>query len=103
MKENKKYAVVTAISSFRIRYVIPMDELQEMDPVQPVELAWAEDCVTCNEVAEFSQLHLGEQIVDTIEATEDEVLTMFDADNDYLASWTKEVKLGRINNWREKY
>lgn len=103
MKENKKYAVVTAISSFRIRYVIPMDELQEMNPEQPVELGWAEDCVTCDEVSEFSQLHLGEQIVDTVEATVDEVLEMFDKDNEYLSSWTKDVKIERINKWRERY
>ena len=99
--KNEKYAVVTAISTHRIRYVIPMDELQKLNTESIVELAWAEDCVTCEEIKEFSQEHLGEQIVDSVEMSEKEVLDLFDRDNDYLSKWTDEEKLEWIRNWRE--
>ena len=95
-----KYAVVTAVSQFRIRYVIPMDELQKLNPEAPVELQWAEDCVTCEEVKDFSQKHLGETIIDTVEMSEDEVLEFFDADNGYLSEWPREQKLKWIRAWK---
>ena len=91
-----KYVIVTAISSHRIRYCIPVDELQQMNtevPIEGHEIEWAEDCVTCDEVGEFSQRHLGEQIVDSILVSEDEMLTFFDRDNDYLKEWAREYKI----------
>ena len=101
MKKDKTYAVVTAISTHRIRYVIPMDELQNLNPESTATLAWAEDCVTCDEVEEFSQKHLGETIVDTVEMSQEEVLTLFDIDNDYLKSWNTEQKIDHIHKWHE--
>ena len=101
MKKDKTYAVVTAISTHRIRYVIPMDELQNLNPESTATLAWADDCVTCNEVEEFSQKHLGETIVDTVEMSQEEVLTLFDIDNDYLKSWNTEQKIDHIHKWYE--
>lgn len=97
-----KYAVVTTVSQFRLRYVIPMDQLQNLNTEAPVELEWAEDCVTCNEVKEFSQKHLGETIVDTVEMSEEEILEFFDADNAYLSGWTQEQKLNWIRDWKDK-
>jgi hypothetical protein len=100
MKKDKTYAVVTAISTHRIRYVIPMDELQNLNPESTATLAWADDCVTCNEVEEFSQKHLGETIVDTVEMSQEEVLTLFDIDNYYLKEWTTEQKINHIHKWQ---
>jgi hypothetical protein len=101
MKKDKTYAVVTVISTHRIRYVIPMDELQNLNPESTATLAWAEDCVTCDEVEEFSQKHLGETIVDTVEMSQEEVLTLFDTDNDYLKAWPNEQKIDHIHKWHE--
>lgn len=95
-----KYAVVTTVSQFRIRYVIPMDELQKLNPEAPVELQWAEDCVTCEDVKDFSQKHLGEVIVDTVEMDEKDVLELFDADNDYLKEWQEYKKIEWIRAWK---
>lgn len=89
-----EYVVVTTISTFRHRYVMHRDDLQALNPdseVNPVE--WACDTVTCEECEEFSQLHLGEQILDTHEMSEAEMLQLFDRDNDYLKSWTQEQKI----------
>jgi hypothetical protein len=100
---DKKYVVVTALSQYRMRYVVPMDELQKLNTAQPVEAAWALDSVTCNDVKEFSQLWLGETIVEHDVVTEQRVLEIFDADNDYLAGWSTEKKLEYINNWRDDH
>ena len=98
-----KYVIVTAISSYRMRYAIPVDQLQELNtdvPVEGHETEWAMDCVTCEEVKEFSQMHIGEQIIDAVVVDEDAMLAQFDKDNDYLAGWTKEKKINYVRNWK---
>jgi len=97
------YVIVTAISSHRMRYVIPVDELQKLNPDVPVEgheTEWAMDCVTCEEVNDFSQRHVGEQIIDAYILDEESMLILFDADNDYLKDWTKEKKLDYVRKWK---
>jgi hypothetical protein len=100
---EKKYVVVTALAQYRMRYAIPMDELQKLNPAAPVDPAWALDSVTCNDVKEFSQLWLGETIVDHEVVSEQKILEKFDSDNDYQAGWSTEKKLEYINNWREDH
>jgi hypothetical protein len=97
-----EYVLVTAISTHRMRYAIPMDELQKMNENAPVDPRWALDSVTMQEVDEFSQEHLGEQIVDFDVLTEEEILKQFDKDNDYLTSWTTEKKINYIRDWKSK-
>lgn len=98
-----KYAVVTCISQFRQRYVVPVEKLQAKNTsmeVRPIE--WAEDSVTCEDVKEFSQKYLGEEIIDTFIVDEERLLTLFDRDNDYLSDWTKEKKIEWIHDCWEK-
>ena len=94
---TKDYVVVTTISSFRHRYVIHKDDLRKMNGnVEPsdAELGeWAMDTVTCEECDEFSQEHMGEMPLDTYECSEDEMLTLFDRDNDYLKGWERDQKI----------
>jgi len=100
IKQKPEYVVVTCVSTFRNRYVIPVDELQRMNPDEPVDPSWALDAVTCEDVKEFSQRHVGEQIIDAQVLREPEVLQFFDADNDYLKDWTEEQKISWIHDWR---
>ena len=98
-----KYVIVTAISSYRMRYCIPVDELQKLNtevPIEDHEIEWAEDCVTCGEVEEFSQKHIGETILDTEIVDEEQMLNKFDTDNDYLRGWTREKKIQHVHNWK---
>ena len=101
-KVTKDYIVVTAISSHRRRYVMHRDDLQKLGPSQgdlflPVNvIEWANDTVTNEECEEFSQEHMGEYIVDTVEMNEEDMLTLFDKDNDYLREWTKDQKIAWI-------
>jgi hypothetical protein len=54
---------------------------------------WAKDVVAVNGCDDFSQEHMGEYIVDTASINEDEMLVVFDKDNDYLKDWSKEQKI----------
>ena len=77
--------LVECISTFRIRYVIDTDNTE-----------WAEDTVAMEEAKEFSQLHLGEQIVSTRTINKEEYLRLFDEDNEYLSEWEDEQKFKLI-------
>lgn len=89
---TQRYAIVTTISTFRHRYAIPIREGESAYSLQ--------DLVTCNAVEEFSQLHLGEQISDALEMSEDQMLELFDRDNEYLRGWSRERKIAWVNKLR---
>jgi hypothetical protein len=99
--KQPEYVVVTCVSTFRNRYVVPVDELQKLNPEEPVDPSWALDCVTCEEVKEFSQRHVGEQIIDAQVIKEAEILQFFDADNEHLSDWSEGSKIEWIRNWKE--
>ena len=97
----KDYIVVTAISTYRMRYVMHKDDLAVASPGIKTTLTGgvasmikvAHNAVATNEYEEFSQEHVGEFIVDTYEVTEDDMLNLFDKENSYLTDWSKERKL----------
>jgi hypothetical protein len=62
---------------------------------------WARDEVTMENVKEFSQHWLGEQILDTFVLDEERMLALFDRDNSYLKDWTHEQKMKYLHNWKE--
>lgn len=99
---TKDYVVVTAISSYRIRYVMRKDDLRKMNgDIQPTDNQlgeWACDTIVMEECEEFSQHWLGEQISDLYECDEDEMLAFFDRDNNYLSSWTRDYKIQWVRN-----
>ena len=91
---SKDYVVVTCISSYRMRYVMHRDDLQRLSPLDPVDaIEWANDAVCNNDCEEFSQEYMGEYIIDTVEMNEEDMLELFDKDNDYLKSWPTEQKI----------
>ena len=95
--KNKDYVVVTALSSYRMRYVMHRDDLQKLNPSVPVDaIEWANDTVNMNECEEFSQEHMGEYIVDTVEMNEEDMLELFDKDNPSLGKWTKDQKVAMV-------
>ena len=96
---SKDYVVVTCILSHRIRYVMHKDDLQKLNPDAEVDMIeWANDTVTMEECEEFSQKYMGEYIVDTNLLSEEEMLELFDKDNDYLKDWAKDFKVKWIRN-----
>lgn len=102
--DDENYVVVTAISSHRMRYCIPVSDLHKLNkdsnPDGVEVLEWARDEVTMQNVEEFSQEWLGEQIVDATLLDEEEMLQMFERDNAYLKDWPREQKLQHVRNWK---
>jgi hypothetical protein len=83
-KEMKtEMVLVECVSTFRMRYVVEV-------PAGKKE--WALDTVTMNEAEEFSQEHIGEQIVSHRVIDMAEYDRLFAEDNAYLNSWTDEQK-----------
>lgn len=110
MSENLKgkYAVITVVSSFRQRYVVPTDVLAEMEGSNAEEsdvstlIDQAENLVSLESIKEFSQHWLGEKIVDSQVVDEARILEIFNADNKYLDDWSDEKKLSFVRDWKEK-
>lgn len=106
---DERYVVVTAISTHRMRYCVPVSELQKLNPDVDItndiakQVEWANDSVTMEEVKEFSQHHIAENIVDTFILDEERMLMMFDRDNDYLKGWSKEKKIEHIHDWKDDW
>jgi hypothetical protein len=102
--EKEKYVVVTATSTFRQRYCIPVSELQKMNTSLTLDadmaLEWACDSVTMEEVNEFSQKWLGETIIDSVLLDEKQTLDLFNSDNSYLTTWTDAQKIEFLHNWK---
>lgn len=84
-----QWVLVEAVSSFRMRYMVEV-------PAGKSE--WALDTVTMEEAIEFSQGHLGEQIVSHRVVSKEEALELFDADNAYLKGWSEEQKMKSFNS-----
>jgi len=84
-----KYVLVDTISTFRIRYAVAVPEsLSDNEAI-----SWAKDSVTCEEVEEFSQYHIGESISDATILDKKSLLSQFDKDNDYFTNWPEDKKL----------
>ena len=90
--ENKLYLVET-VSIFRHRYVVEAKEAEHAND----EVVMNTTGVYDDKWNEFSQKHVGEDIVSTREITADEYLKIFDEDNDYLKGWTDVEKMQFVN------
>ena len=87
----KKY-LVEVISQYLVRYVVEArEESHALDEVFMKCELYSEDW------KEFSQAHVGDTILSSREVDEEEILRVFDIDNDYLKEWSQEKKLTFIN------
>lgn len=80
-----KLFLVDTVSSHRVSYVVRCKSEEH-----------AADTVVSGEANEFSQEHIGEDIVRVREITEDDYLSLFDKENDYLKTWEVEKKKSMI-------
>lgn len=94
-KKETEWVLVETISTFRERYMVE---------VPKGKAEWALDTVTMEEAAEFSQEHIGEQIISHRVVTREEALVLCDKDNDYTKSWDEEMKVKNFfTPWTEDY
>lgn len=84
IEKKTVWVMVDCINMFRQRYCVEV-------PADHPE--YALDTVTCEEAEDFSQSHIGEQIVSHRVVSEEEMLRMCDEDNDYGKGWSKELKI----------
>jgi len=92
--EETEWVLVECISTFRTRYMVEVPKGNS---------EWAMDTVSMNEAKEFSQEHLGEQIVSHRVVSKKEALALCDADNDYIGEWDKETKMKNFfTTWKEQ-
>jgi len=87
--EEKLYLVET-VNIFRHRYAVKAENIEQ-----------AKTLVNNNALEELSQEHIQELVISSREINEAEYLDIFDNDNDYLKSWTKEQKLSMISRTKE--
>jgi len=90
-KMEEKYFVVDVLSTFRCRYIVKANK--ESDALDEVAMR-----VDDTDFAEFSQKHLGTQIVDSRQVSRDEVLALNRVDNEYLRDWTEEQIFNGLTN-----
>jgi hypothetical protein len=89
-----EFVLVECVSTFRMRYMVEV-------PAGKTE--WALDTVTMNEAEEFSQEHIGEQIMSYRVVTKEEVIAICDIDNEYTKSWDEEKKMEVfVTPWTEE-
>jgi len=100
-KELTQWVLVECISTFRERYMVEVPV--GVDKYGKDKTLWALDTVTMNEAKEFSQEHLGEQIVSHRVVTKEEALSLCDTDNAYVKSWDEETKINNFfTTWEEQ-
>jgi hypothetical protein len=97
---SNEYVLVTTLSHFKLKYAIPRDAYDKLNLGDPIDREQLLQVV--GSVKEFSQAHLGEVVADVVIYDETDILSIFDTDNDYLASWTQEQKIAWINRWQEE-
>ena len=93
-KIDTDWVLVDCVSTYRMRYMVQVPKGKS---------EWALDTVTMEEAKEFSQEHIGEQIVSHRVVTKKEALKLCDQDNDYGSSWDKETKMKNFfTTWEEQ-
>jgi hypothetical protein len=90
-KEPTQFVLVECVSTFRQRYMIEVPV--GIDQYGKDKSEWALDTVAMEDAKEFSQEHIGEQIVSHRIVTKEEALGLCDKDNEYGKDWDEEIKM----------
>lgn len=89
--------LVETVSMFRMRYVIDCkDETHATDTVITGEAGDGKM------LGELSQMHIDENVTSVRKISMPEYMEIFDKDNDYLQSWSKEQKRNLITKVKYK-
>jgi len=90
-KKETQWVLVECVSTFRQRYMVEVPV--GTDDQGKDKSLWALDTVTMEEAKEFSQEHIGEQIISHRVMTYNEALALSDKDNAYAVSWDNDTKV----------
>lgn len=81
-KAKTEWVLVDTVSTFRMRYCVEVPAGKHFVALNKV---------SANEAKEFSQLHIGEQVVSNRVLTMEEAMQICRQDNDYVSSWDDEA------------
>ena len=101
MSEKTQLVLVECVSMFRMRYLVEVPI--GIDDYGHDKKEWALDTVTMEEAKEFSQKHVGENIVSSRVISKEEALALCDQDNDYARSWPEEQKIKHFFTTKEEH
>jgi hypothetical protein len=90
-KEPTQLVLVECVSTFRHRYMVEVPV--GVDNYGKDKSLWALDTVVMEDAKEFSQEHIGEQIISHRVVTREEALALCDKDNEYGKDWDEETKM----------
>jgi hypothetical protein len=101
MSEETQLVLVECVSMFRIRYLVEVPV--GIDNYGHDKKEWALDTVSMEAAKEFSQHHIGENIVSSRVITKEEALVLCNHDNDYARSWSEEHKIQQFFTMKEEH
>ena len=84
MNKNTQWVLVECVGTFHHRYMVETPKHKDL---------WALDTVVMNQAKEFSQQHIGEQIITHRVVTEAEALQLCNQDNSYAQAWGNQKKI----------
>ncbi len=84
MNKKTQWVLVECVGTFHHRYMVETPKHKDL---------WALDTVVMNQAKEFSQQHIGEQIITHRVVTEAEALQLCNQDNSYAQAWSNSKKL----------
>lgn len=82
--KQTQWVLVECVGTFHHRYMVEV-------PKHRAE--WALDTVVMNQAQEFSQKHIGEQIVTHRVVSEKAALELCNQDNSYAQAWNNQAKI----------
>lgn len=85
-----------------MKYAIPAGEFEALGFKEPIDTVKLAEYLQAGNVKEFSQYHLGENVVDVAVHSEERIVDIFNVDNDYLSKWSTAQKIEWINRWKEE-
>lgn len=95
-----EYVTVKTVSMFYHTYALHKDDLRALNtdanPSDEDLQEWAKDAITCDEAEDLIQEWIGEQILETGLATEDDLLEMFQHKEAPLKGRDKDFKLNFV-------
>lgn len=98
---SNEYVLITTLSHFKLKYAMPAEDFKKLGFSDPVDQTKLAELINQGRLKEFSQTHLGEVVSEVSVLNESDILTVFDAENDYLKAWSQDKKLEYIKNWSE--
>ena len=92
--------VVNTVVMYKHQYVIPVDQLQDLNPDAPVKPEWAADVVTCEEANPTATKQIDESIVDVMMVDEPTAYAFVRMDNPQYGDIDDKFVSMMIDGWR---